>query len=91
MTVPDDGAVDVVLRISKPRFDYIRTKPLHLSQRIVEENDHFAVVTINVKVNKELEALILSYGSDMEVISPIGFRTRIAEKTKIMNQKYTEK
>ena len=91
VTVPDDGAVDVVLRISKPRFDYIRTKPLHLSQRVVEENDNFAVVTINVKINKELEALILSYGSDMEVISPIGFRTRIAEKTKIMNQKYTEK
>ena len=81
-TVPENDSEDIVLRINKPRFEYIRTKPFHLSQRIVEENDNFAVVTINVKVNKELEALILSYGCDMEVLSPIGFRARIAEKIK---------
>ena len=91
VTVPENDSEDIVLRISKPRFEYIRTKPLHLSQRVVEENDNFAVVTINVKVNKELEALILSYGSDMEVLSPIGFRARIAEKIKVMNQNYTYK
>lgn len=88
VTVPEGDSEDVILRISKPRFEYIRTKPLHLSQRIVEEKDNFAVVTINVKVNKELEALVLSYGSDMEVLSPEGFRARIAEKIKVMNQKY---
>ena len=90
VTVPEGDSEDVILRISKPRSEYIRTKPLHLSQRIVEENDNFAVVTINVKVNKELEALILSYGSDMEVLSPIGFRARISEKTKMMNHNYIE-
>lgn len=88
VTVPEEEANDVVLRISKPRFEYIRTKPLHLSQRIVEENDLFAVVTINVKVNKELEALLLSFGNDMEVLSPESFRARIAKKIHLMNQKY---
>lgn len=58
---------------------------------LVEENNNFAVVTINVKLNKELEALVLSYGSDMEVLSPDSFRARIVEKVKIMNQKYTKK
>ena len=91
VTVPNDDSEDIVLRISKPRFEYIRTKPLHLSQRIVEENDYFAVITINVKVNKELEALVLSFGSDMEVLSPEGFRARIAERIKVMNQKYIDK
>ena len=91
VTVPNDDSEDIVLRISKPRFEYIRTKPLHLSQRIVEENDNFAVITINVKVNKELEALVLSFGSDMEVLSPEGFRARIAERIKVMNQKYIDK
>ena len=91
VTVPEDDSEDIVLRISKPRFEYIRTKPLHLTQRIVEENDYFAVITINVKVNKELEALILSFGSDMEVLSPYSFRARVAEKIKAMNQKYADK
>lgn len=90
VTVPEEEPEDVVLRISKPRFEYIRTKPLHLSQRIVEENDYFAVITINVKVNKELEALILSFGNDIEVLSPDDFRTRIAKKIQSMNLKYNQ-
>lgn len=91
VTVPEKDAEDIVLRINKPRFDYIRTKPLHLSQRIVEENDYFAVVTINVKVNRELESLILSFGDDMEVLVPKQFRDRISNKIKAMNQKYADK
>lgn len=88
VTVPERDSEDVFLRISKPRFEYIRTKPLHLTQHTVEENDHFAVIKINVKINKELEALVLSFGSDMEVLLPESFRERIAGKIKEMNQKY---
>lgn len=88
VTVPEADSEDIVLRISKPRFEYIRTKPLHLTQRITEENEHFAVVTINVKVNKELESMILSFGNDIEVLSPESLRTRIAKKIQSMNQKY---
>ena len=90
VTVPENDSEDVVLRISKPRFEYIRTKPLHLSQRLVEENYIFAVIKINVKINKELEALILSFGSDMEILSPDYFRAKMAEKIKVMNQKYNK-
>ena len=88
VTVPEEDSEDIILRVSKPRFEYIRTKPLHLSQRIVEENDFFAVISINVKVNKELESLILSFGSDVEVLSPDTFRTQIAEIILAMNNKY---
>lgn len=88
VTVPNHDSEDIILRICKPRFDYIRTKPLHLSQRIVEENDYFAVVAINVKVNKELEALILSLGNDIEVLEPELFRKQVANKIRSMNQKY---
>ena len=91
VTVPEKDTEDISLRINKPRFEYIRTKPLHLSQRIVEENDYFAVVTINVKVNRELESLILSFGDDMEVLAPKQFRDRISDKIKAMNKKYTDK
>jgi predicted DNA-binding transcriptional regulator YafY len=65
--------------------------PLHLSQRIVKESEDYTVISINVKVNKELESLILSFGSDVEVISPQSFRERIADKIKLMNQKYADK
>jgi predicted DNA-binding transcriptional regulator YafY len=88
VTVPQEESEDIMLKISKPRFEYIRTKPLHLSQRIIEENAEFAIISINVKINKELESLLLSYGNDIEVLSPVRFREQIKNKIQLMNQKY---
>ncbi|SHL70554.1 Predicted DNA-binding transcriptional regulator YafY, contains an HTH and WYL domains [Xylanibacter ruminicola] len=88
VTVPEMDSEDIFLRINKPRFEYIRTKPLHLTQSTIEENDEFGVIKINVKVNKELEALVLSYGNDIEVLSPVTFREQIINKIHSMNQKY---
>jgi predicted DNA-binding transcriptional regulator YafY len=88
VTVSDGDAEDIVIKVTGKRFNYIRTKPLHLSQRIIEEAEGYAVISINVKVNKELESLILSFGDDMEIIAPASFRDRIAEKIQAMNKKY---
>ena len=91
VTVPGEDAEDIVIKVTGKRFNYIRTKPLHLSQRIIEEAEGYAIISINVKVNKELESLILSFGDDVEVISPVSFRERIAEKIQAMNQQYCKK
>jgi predicted DNA-binding transcriptional regulator YafY len=91
VTVPDVDAEDIVIKVTGKRFNYIRTKPLHLSQRIVEEAEDYAIISINVKVNKELESLILSFGEDIEVMAPASFRDRIAEKIQETNKKYTDK
>lgn len=88
VTVPADEPEDIIIKVAKKRYNYIKTKPLHMSQRVVEEGDDYAVISINVKVNNELEAQLLSFGSDVEVISPASFRARISEKIKEMNQKY---
>jgi predicted DNA-binding transcriptional regulator YafY len=90
VTVPDGDAEDIVIKVTGKRFNYIRTKPLHLSQRIIEEAEGYAVISINVKVNNELESLILSFGDDMEVIAPASFRERIAGKIQAMNNKYLD-
>ena len=75
VTVPERlEPVDVLLRVSNNRFNYIKTKPLHLSQRVVGEDKGHTTISINVKINKELIALILSFGPDIEVLSPISLR-----------------
>ena len=91
VTVPDGDAEDIVVKVTGKRFNYIRTKPLHFSQRIIEEAEGYAIISIHVKVNNELESLILSFGDDMEVISPTSFRDRIAEKIQAMNQRYLKR
>lgn len=91
VTVPEGTpSEDIVIKVSKARYNYIKTKPLHLSQRIIEEEEDYAIISINVKVNKELESLILSFGGDIEVLAPNSFRERIADKIKVMNQRYSK-
>ena len=89
VTVPEHfKPVDVVMRVSNNRFNYIKTKPLHLSQRVVsEENDH-TTISINVKINKELFALLLSFGSDVEVVSPAVLREEMKKKIIAMGYNY---
>ena len=88
VTVPEGEPEDIIIKVAKKRYNYIKTKPLHMSQRVVEEGDDYAVISINVKVNNELEAQLLSFGSDVEVLKPASFRTRISEKIQLMNHKY---
>lgn len=63
------------LKFSEHRFPYVMTKALHHSQKIVDVDSH--IIEISVIPNNELDALILSFGKDVEIISPITYRDRI--------------
>ena len=89
VTVPEQcEPVDVLLRIRNNRFNYIETKPLHLSQRIIGEEEGYTRITINVKINKELVALLLSFGSDVEVLSPASLRIMMKKEISAMSYNY---
>ncbi|MBR3454401.1 MAG: WYL domain-containing protein [Bacteroidaceae bacterium] len=89
ITVPEHlEPVDVVIRVSNSRFNYIKTKPLHLSQRVIFEDKNHTTISINVKITKELIALILSFGPDIEVLSPTSIRTEIIKNICALNHNY---
>jgi predicted DNA-binding transcriptional regulator YafY len=91
VTVPEGHEpVDVILRVANNRFNYIKTKPLHLSQRIISVEPDFANISINVKINRELISLILSFGPDVEVIAPASLRAMIAKSVRAMSVHYPE-
>ena len=86
VTVPERiEPVDVVMRVSNNRFNYIKTKPLHLSQKIVSEEKGHTTISINVKITKELIALIHSFGPDIEVLSPPSLRAEITKNIRALN------
>ncbi len=58
---------------------YVLTKPLHWTQRVVEENDKGVIITIRVLPNFELERVLLGFGPAIEVISPASLRNKIGE------------
>ncbi len=80
--IPDKSPERIVLRFSGNRFPYIKTKPIHFSQNILEEQLEYGIVEIYVIPNNELEAILLSYGEDVEVISPGTLRSSIKNKIK---------
>lgn len=56
---------------SKDQSNYIKTKPLHHSQKLITENpDGSCEFQINVVINYELFSMFLSYGAGVKVISP---------------------
>jgi len=57
---------------SAEQAPYIETKPLHSSQMVVERNEETGEVIFQVEVilNFEFYALILSYGAGVKVLSP---------------------
>ena len=87
VTIPTNKeVVRVKLQFSEKRYPYIISKPLHESMRKVDNEN--CIVAIDVIPNRELEALILSFGDDIEVHEPQWFRKQIADKIKSNYQKY---
>lgn len=76
-TIPNHGEIEkVVLRFSAKRYQYVSAKPIHHTQK-TDDNAH--IVTIEVIPNKELEAIILEFGKDVEVLEPEHLRSEIIE------------
>lgn len=89
VTVNDVETSVIELLVSRERFPYIETKPLHWTQKHLKEKDtdDYVFVTIEVKPNKELITLLLSFGADLIVVSPKYVREEIAEGiTKLYKQ-----
>lgn len=80
----------LVLKFSISRFPYIVTKPIHTSQEILEKTDDYGIISLQLIPNNELDALIHSYGDDVEVISPLDYRNKIKDKLEKTLAKYQE-
>jgi len=79
----------VILCFTKDRVPYVKTKPIHPSQKIVSEDNESTTISIEVIPNKELIREILSFGSDVKVVGPGAVANEIAMILKNAAEKYT--
>lgn len=77
----------VILLFNEEAAPYIKTKPLHLTQKSYETENGLEV-HIQVIPNFELQKLILSYGNQVEVLKPDSLRWIIASRTKAAYDQY---
>lgn len=77
----------IILKFTENEFPYVKSKPMHVSQKI--ENEEEGIISIEVRANYELDQQVLSFGPDVEVIAPDSYRAHIRQKL-ADNLKYYE-
>lgn len=87
VTINEAEIETIVLKFTPERYPYVFSKPLHVSSKYIDPENH--LVEIKVIPNKELESLIFSFGNQVEVLSPQWFREKIAEIAKGLAEIYS--
>jgi len=67
---------------------YIKTKPIHSSQRIVDETKEGVTFSIDVIPNFELERELIGFGEGLKILSPNNLLRRIKRKVRLMYEAY---
>jgi predicted DNA-binding transcriptional regulator YafY len=70
----------VLLHFTPNLAPYILTKPLHGSQKRIQEDENGLTVQLEVIPNYELEQLVLSYGEGVQVLQPPVLREQIKRR-----------
>lgn len=88
-----DSPVEHVVFIASAEYvPYIRTKPLHQSQKEIEtRQDGNALFSIDVVLNHELERDLLGYGEGITVVSPDNLVEKMRERLKKTAENYEKK
>ena len=88
MTCTTDKSELVRVKVVGHQVPYLRSLPLHHSQKEIETTDKYSVFELFLVPTYELEHEILSHGADWEVISPEWVRDDIREEVKKMKKMY---
>ena len=90
--VPGQEPQKILLRVDKSLWPYIKTKPIHGSQKHFNKNEEqsaYADVQLEVIPNYELESQLLQFGEKVEVLEPLEFREKIKQRVKALSEKYS--
>lgn len=74
--------MDVELRFGQRQAQFVRSQPLHPTQKTLSEDAKGITVRIRVMPSAELKMAILSFGDSVEVISPKELRDEVAGTVK---------
>lgn len=79
---------EVCLKVTTPQTKYLRSLPLHSSQRETEQTDSYSIFTYQVRPTFDFQQEILSMGDAVEVLYPQWLRGQIAERIKNLWERY---
>lgn len=90
VSVMDDAPVEtVVMRITNEAWPYIKSKPIHGSQKIRTQNPNYVEIELRVQINYELISTLFSYLDAIEITEPMQLRERFRIISENINNKNT--
>lgn len=81
----------VLVRFDGDSRNYLRTLPLHASQKEIRVNDEYSVFEFRLHPTIDFINALLAYGADAEVLEPQDLRDVMAEEARVMNDFYQKK
>ena len=88
-----DGTVpqDVLIWVDNNEYPYIKSNPIHQSQKLVREVDDGKIISLHLYVNYELEMRLLAYGERVAVLSPVDLNQRLTDRLEASINNYRKK
>ena len=82
---------DVLLWVDDQDYPYLKTNPIHESQKMVREVDGGKILSLHILVNFELEMRLLAYGERVVVLSPEDLNQRMVDRLESALNNYRKK
>lgn len=79
---------EVILYVKRKQADYVLTKPLHYTQKLIGRDYYGITISLNVLLNFELEKEILGFGENVRVIAPDTLKRNIRERIEAASDFY---
>lgn len=70
ISLPNSKPEQIVLQFDPAQARYIKSQPLHHSQKIIRENKKEIRIELELVLNYELKAMILGFGKQVKVLKP---------------------
>jgi len=77
ITFNNEKSVEIILSFTPLQGKYIKSKPLHETQKVITDNNKEYRISIQVIISQELINQILSYGNTCKIISPPKLQQKI--------------
>lgn len=78
----------ILIRVTSSQACYLKSLPLHHSQRLLSEDEEYSVFELYLKPTYDFLQALLSYGSELEVIAPVSLRNQMQEEVAAMMSHY---
>lgn len=81
---------DITLKVEREQANYFISRPLHDSQRIIEQNNNTVTFSLRLCPTYDFMMELLSHGAKIEVLAPQSLREQISARIKEMSNLYTK-